>query len=288
MKVEVPSGKDESVRFGRVGIIALVGFGIGMLWPHLAGVKLVPSVPTPATESSADLTGAPAPQGSGQAVAAAEPPVAPAPEKAEPERIVVSEPQVTGCRSKSGKRQETCDTVDFDRVSRVHLENLARCEGAADLDGVLSIGFDLEFGSESIKAISSGKSTSLEQKQVDKLLACARKEFENVSLTGIAHEHASYSLYYRIEFAKGDSAPASPLPSSQAEAALEVAEASGRATVAWDVALIRSAPSRDGQVVARILSGTRVIVSGRRGDWYRIKYDGKGNQGWVFRTAIGM
>jgi SH3-like domain-containing protein len=37
-----------------------------------------------------------------------------------------------------------------------------------------------------------------------------------------------------------------------------------------------------------VLSGTRVSVSGRNGDWYRIKYDAKGGEGWVFRTAIGM
>jgi hypothetical protein len=41
-------------------------------------------------------------------------------------------------------------------------------------------------------------------------------------------------------------------------------------------------------VVARVLSGTRVSVTGRQGDWYRVKYDGKGAEGWVFRTAIGM
>ena len=58
--------------------------------------------------------------------------------------------------------------------------------------------------------------------------------------------------------------------------------------MAWDVALVRSQPAKDGEVVARVLSGTRVSVSGRNGDWYRIKYDAKGGEGWVFRTAIGM
>jgi Bacterial SH3 domain len=290
VKVEVPSGKDESVRFGRVGIIAVVGFAIGMVWPHLAGVKLVPSVPTPAAENSADLTGAPAAEGAAVTLPSAEP--APEEAKLAPRRVIVSEPQIAACRSKAGKRQESCDPVDFDRVSRAHLENLGQCEGSEDYDGVLSLGFDLDFSSERIKGIASGKSTSFEQKQVDTLLACAKKEFENVALTGIAHEHANYNLYYRVEFSKHAPAPPeeAPTPAGSAEPALEgdVTEASGRATVAWDVALIRSAPSRDGKVVARILSGTRVMVSGRRGDWYRIKYDAKGNQGWVYRTAIGM
>lgn len=287
VKVEVPSGKDDSVRFGRVGIIAVVGFGIGMLWPHLAGVRLVPGLPTPATEGSADLSGAPPPQSSVSPGLPAAEPAAPPPEPKPESRLTISDPQITGCRSKAGKREQTCDPIDFDRVSKSHLENLAHCEGADDVDGVLSLGFELDFGTETIKAISSGKSTSLEQKKVDLLLACAKKEFANVSLTGIPHQHAGYSVYYRLEFTKG----ATPGEAEQDAAAVdegEVTEASGRATVAWDVALVRSAPSRDGKVVARILSGTRVVVTGRRGDWYRIKYDAKGNQGWVFRTAIGM
>jgi SH3-like domain-containing protein len=51
---------------------------------------------------------------------------------------------------------------------------------------------------------------------------------------------------------------------------------------------VRSDPKRDGEVRARVLSGTRVVVTGKNGDWFRIKYDAKGNQGWVYRTAIGM
>jgi hypothetical protein len=245
LKVDVPSKTDESVRFGRVGVIAVVGFTIGMLWPHLAGVRLVPSVPTPG--GSADLSGAPASEGSTLAPAAE--PVAPAAEQ-QPEapRLTVGELQIATCRSKSGKRQETCDPVDFDRVARSHLESLGRCEGSDELDGVLSLGFELDFTSERIKAISSGKSTSLEQKQVDLLLKCAKKEFENVSLTSIPHEHAHYLLFYRLEFSKR-AEPAEAVaaePGSEPAGEGEVTEASGRATVAWDVALIRSAPSLSG------------------------------------------
>ena len=47
-------------------------------------------------------------------------------------------------------------------------------------------------------------------------------------------------------------------------------------------------PDTIGAVVARILRGTRVVVTGRKDDWYRVKYDAKGSEGWVFKTAIGM
>ena len=95
-------------------------------------------------------------------------------------------------------------------------------------------------------------------------------------------------MFYRVEFPKPD-VDKPPASSSAAEGSpADVTEASGHATVAWDVALVRSSASRDGPVVARVLQGTRVSVTGRRGDWYRIKYDVKGSVGWVYRTALGM
>ena len=75
LKVEVPKAKDEPLKLGRVGIIAIVGFGIGVAWPHLAGVRLVPTLPNESGSSKEDLSGAPPeakPQAS--AVASALPP----------------------------------------------------------------------------------------------------------------------------------------------------------------------------------------------------------------------
>jgi hypothetical protein len=56
LKVELPSKKDEPLKLGRVGLIALAGFAIGIVWPHLAGVRLVPTLPSeslPAVHPSA-------------------------------------------------------------------------------------------------------------------------------------------------------------------------------------------------------------------------------------------
>jgi len=290
LKIEVPNQKQEALRFGRLGIIVTVGFAIGILWPRIAGFKLVPSVPAqPAESSSADLTGAPndakgAP--SAQAATESEPP--PAAAEAPPaDRPIVSEPQFIACKANGKKKKEDCDHVDFDGIARPHIQALGQCEGAARMEGVLSLGFDLDFESQRVKAIKNGKSTSLPQADVDALLACEKKEFSNVSLVGIKHQNDSYSVFYKVEFPKAEaqkSAQAEPA----AEATGEVTEASGHATVSWDVALVRSSASRDGAVIARVLQGTRVSVTGRRGDWYRIKYDVKGNVGWVYRTAIGM
>src|SRR6185369_1077196 len=276
LKIEVPDRKQETLRFGRVGLIVTAGFLIGIIWPRIAGFKLVPSVPSqPAESSSADLTGAP-----GEAKAPA-----PAPAEAEPppaatgpgpqlDRLQISEPQFLACKDNGKKFKEECDHVEFDRLARPHIQALAACAGADKLLGVLSLGFDLDFTSQSVKNVKSGKSTSFNEAETEALLECEKKEFSNVSLVGIAHKHEAYSVFYKVEFPKAVAEKAEATPTGDAASA-DVTEASGHATVAWDVALVRSSASRDGAVVARVLQGTRVSVTGRRGDWYRIKYDVK-------------
>jgi hypothetical protein len=290
VKVEVPGTHDDSVKFGRVGIIALVGFAIGIAWPRLAGVKLVPSVPVPAAaEASArELTGAPAEVKPPEAAPAPAVPSAAPADKPPAERLLVSDVQVASCRNEHGKRSQSCDRVDFDRVAREHLRSLSSCTGIDDAAGVLSLGFELDFQADKIKSIQSGKSTSLEQDNVDRLLACARERFANVSLAGIPHEQNAYTLYYRLELLASGPASKPGADAGGRGATDEGSPASGHATVSWDVALVRATPARDGEVKARVLSGTRVVVTGKNGDWFRIKYDAKGNQGWVYRTAIGM
>ena len=135
-----------------------------------------------------------------------------------------------------------------------------------------------------------GRSTRLDDAISQKLVECAKKDFASASLAGIEHEHAAYTVFYAVELLPPGTRAEAPKP--QATSAVDggddqVTAASGRATVTWEVALLRSEP-KDGDVVARILRGTRVLVTGRQGDWYRIKYDAKGNEAWVFRTAIGL
>jgi hypothetical protein len=287
LKVEIP--QDDSPRLGRVGLIALAGFAIGAIWPMWADFKLVPSAPTPAGPAPG-LGGEPVAASAASAAPAAPPPPtqpAPAPNPEAPPAAgpVIGDLSVTSCRDQRGRRVERCDKIDFDRVARTRLGTLAACDGAASLNGVLSLGFEVDFDKNRLVRIASGKSTTLDEGDAESLVECASKAFADVNLEGLEHEQSFYNLFYRLEFtaaaAEGDQAGA-------AAADVPVTPASGRATVSWEVALVRSGPSRDGKVVARILSGTRVVVTGRSGDWYQIKYDTKGTPGWVFRTAIGM
>lgn len=286
LKVDVPRPSNVPLRLGRVGIIAVVGFAAGILWPRLAGLRLVPALPA-STASSQDLTGAP-PEADGTASALAS--AMPAPSANAPEPLatgptppVVGEALVTSCRDASGGKVEHCDAVDFDRVARDRLSSLDDCPGAKGVSGVLSLGFELDFTSERITRITSGKATTLADAPLKAVLDCYEQDFANVSLAAIPHQHQRYSIFYRIELA---AAPAAPAAASATPVA--VTPASGNATVSWETALVHATPEKDGKVVARVLSGTRVGVTGRSGDWYRVKYDAKGREGWVFRTAIGM
>src|SRR6185369_12999842 len=62
-------------------------------------------------------------------------------------------------------------------------------------------------------------------------------------------------------------------------------DATGTAIVSWDTALVRKDP-KDGDVVARIVRGTKVKILGRQSDWYKI--DAGGKVGWVYRGSIGL
>lgn len=286
LRIEVP--REDRPRFGRVGLIAAVGFGVGVLWPQLAGMRIVPRAPTHTSESAGeDLTGAPAPAGDGKAAKAVTE-GASGPEKetsaAPLERFSIGPGEVTSCRDAEGKRAASCDRIDFDAVARGRLATLAACEATPRARGVLSVGFDLDFERDRVVGIQTGKSTTVSEGDAQALIGCLNATLGQVSLGSIPHAHARYTIFYRVEFTE-------PVPEGGEgpdAASSAITPASGRATVAWDVALVRSGASRDDDVVARVLQGTRVTVTGRKGDWYRVKYDGKGSEGWVFRTAIGM
>src|SRR6187431_2515799 len=202
LKIEVPNQKQETLRFGRVGLIVSAGFAIGIIWPRVAGFKLVPSVPSsPAESSSADLTGAPG-EAKGAAPATPQPAAEPEPKAAAPalDRLQISEPQFLACKQNGKKLKDECDHIEFDRLARPHIQALATCAGADKLLGVLSLGFDLDFTSQAVKSVKSGKSTTFTEAETQTLIECEKKEFENVSLVGIAHKHDAYSVFYKVEF----------------------------------------------------------------------------------------
>lgn len=294
--ISVPTPEEERFRFGKVGIMAIIGLAIGILWPRFAGVHLVPAPPSdalPATSGSAETALASgSPSASNASLSVSAPAKPPDNEQKSPG---VTPPQVTlaqvvSCRSKDAGRQPHCDTPAIDSVVEDPLRALIACDGADNARGVLSLGFDVDFGNNKLDNFVAGKSTTLPSGVTKQLLRCAEKELGRVSLEGVNHPMTSYRVFYRLEFGAepGQNSGANDEKSGEdAPASGEVIAASGRVTVTWDAALVRAKP-KDGEVLARVLGGTRLTVTAHQGDWYRVKYDAKGSEGWVFKAAIGL
>jgi hypothetical protein len=284
VKVSVPKQEDDRPNFGRLGTIVAVCFVIGALWPRLAGVTLVPRAPI-----NSEQPAAAAPSASAAPSALAEPPEepdpAPAPEQPQvspTEALKITKTLVVSCRDDQGRKVEKCDEPDISSVATPKIHALLGCDAAQDAEGVLSLGLDLDFKNDVVRDVSSGKSTTLSSSVEKRLLGCAKKEFSSTSLKEIDHEHARYQFFFLVEFTPASTPVAAEVPAEE-----EKTEASGTAVVVWESARVRDEPSKDGEVKARILYGARVIVQARKGEWYEVKYDGRGRTGWIHQNAIG-
>lgn len=260
----------EEGSLGRVGIIALVGFVIGIVWPRLAGVSLVPEAPVEEESSTAEAgTGVKKP-------AQAEPEVI---ELTPEDRLGIGPAKITSCVNSAGKKSAKCDSPDMDEVVHPHLISLLGCPAATGVFGTLSLGLTIDFEQKKISDLTSGKSTDLPETTTKELLLCAKKELSSAQIPAVAHEFAAYQVYYALDF---------KTPEAAAEAKTSVTAASGQATVQWRSAQVRKEPDRAAEVQARLLAGARVLVTGRQGEWFRIKYDAKGREGWIHGAALGL
>jgi hypothetical protein len=193
----------------------------------------------------------------------------------------VSKELIVNCHDDQDRKLSQCDKPAFEAVAKERLQGLTTCEPAKGATGTLSIGFDLDFSKEKITRVLKGKSTTFSDEVAEALVACAKREFLTATLRGVEHTHAKYLVFYMVELA------APSLTETTSAGGAPVVQASGTATIIWNSARIRSAPD-EGEVVSRILYGTRVVVTGRQEDWYRVRYDAKGNEGWVHKNALAM
>jgi hypothetical protein len=302
LKVEIPKPSDEGPAWSRVGVIAALGFLVGIAWPRLAGVKIGPSAPDddrPKESASASPAPSAAPAAaaalvpSGQPAAAPSGPAAPGAEAPSNKQLVVIGPgTIARCRDKKNKKVDECGQLQFDPIALPKLKELATCPSALGLDGKMSIGFEIDFEKKEVQVIK-GKKTSLPNSTVNGILQCAAREFSNVSLEDVPHKHRRYTLHYTAAFyppgkhPEGDGKPTEGEGEGEAAAGSTTSEseASGQATVNWDTALIRKEP-KDGDVVMRLVRGTKVKLVGRQNDWYKVEHGSK--SGWVHRNAIGL
>lgn len=309
--ISVPKPSDDKPKFGRVGIIAAVGFVVGIAWPGIAQLELVPrppneSVRVPAASALPSAEAAPA-LGSAGALApdAAAKAASPEVKGSSVEKVgpKVRLAEIVSCVDADGKKHKRCGELALDRVVTEPMRSLLACDGVEGQVGIFSLGFDVDFNAQKLSGFTVGRSTTLPAQVAKGLRDCADGVLSKLELTGIEHGFNSYRVFYLVEFAS-PSEPSQGLSGAPAGGGLavesgspgaatsgsppgELSGASGRATVAWEVALVRKAP-KDGAVIARVLGGTRLVVTGRQGDWYRVKYDAQGNEGFVFKAAIGL
>ncbi len=299
--VRLPPAKEDHPSALKVGVIAAVGFAVGVAWPRLAGVRVGPSAPSEvasaarAPESAAAAPALPSATAA-STVAPAAPPGSSAVTAAEPAGAVgvaVGHGAVIGCRTEEGdslKGGAACGPLGgFDGIAQPRLRKLATCGAAAGATGKLNAVFGLDFKKNTV-SIDVGRSSTVSNP--DGYAACLRTAFQGVSIGAINHDHPRYVVVYGVTFrpdageaGTGGAATGAPAPAT-APAAASPSEG-GTAEIVWEVALVRDKP-RTGAVVARLPRGSKVRMGTGDEGWYRIQYgDGFASEGWLYRGAIG-
>jgi hypothetical protein len=289
-QVNVPAYSEDHPSWTRAGVIAVIGFLIGVGWPKLAGVRLGPSLPenasattaAPPTSASENAQGAPPPAASSVPAMAATPVAS---TTTPPQlSVTVSKGTVYSCRTADGDTLKggDCGPIPgLDNLVMPRLRKLAECGDAAQMSGKVRFVVRVDFPHNTL-AVELGKNPGMTVP--DGLLACAKEDFSGATPPGATHDNPRYSLAYGVTFG-GANPGASATPSASAAA---VHLASPESTqVVWEVALVRDAP-KTGKVVARLQRGTPLQIGQGRDGWFPVKFgDGFTGEGWVYRGAIG-
>ena len=222
--VEVPSPAADRPPWIKVGVIAAVGFVIGVAWPRLAGVHLGPAAPPEAAPSAVPATSQPERSGSpprafADSTSSSPPPQAqqaqpssaavvpaPAPPPQEvPSSVTVNRGVVLSCKTDEGETKKgvtDCGPVGgFDSIAQPRLRRLAGCPAALGANGKLSVVFNVDFPSNRV-AVEIGKSSTVAS--VDGFAACVKPAFQGVSLGALDHQNPHYALFYSLVFSPKD------------------------------------------------------------------------------------
>ena len=289
LAVVIPSAKEDRAFTPKVGIIAIVGFVVGIAWPRLFGVHVGPEVPggndkPHAAPPSAAKSGAPAaasadedsPETDGSADA---PESAPSND----ETVVIADGVISSCRTKKGNKIDECGKLGFDRLAKTRLVDVSKCPEALGLEGSMNVGVAINFDKNDLTIVEGSKS-SLPSSTVRGVLGCAAKALDGVELDKLVHTHSRYQVDYAITFYPPGKAPPPPPTPGDDPAASATEEGLGSATVVWEKGLLREAPET-GRVAARIPQGTRVTILEEQKGWFLVTVGKK--KGWVAAGAIG-
>lgn len=297
MDVRVPSASEDHPNWTRIGVIAAVGFVVGVAWPRVVGVKLGPSVPEQASAAAAssasgappaDVAALPAAVSANVPAVVAAPPAPPASAAAAAPsaNVSVGHAVVFACKTADGESLKGSDCgalPGLDAMMMTRLRKLAECPEAAGAAGKLHLIAHVDF-SRGLLSVDLGRGSSVSSPEA--LVACARADMAGAAIAGVPHENPRYSVAFTATFASGAAANAEPAaPSARAAASSDASEAT--AQVAWDVAIVRDAP-KTGKVIARLQRGAQVRIGAVKEGWYPVKFgEGFAGDGWLYRGAIG-
>ncbi len=304
--VSAKSDEIENPPWTQAGIVACVGFVVGVLWPRIFGVHLSQTAPglenpTPSADPSAVTAVAPLPPVSAPPAASGAPSATPAADSEVPTAggttVVVGKAAILSCRTKSGDaKKDGCGTVDpFADAAAARLKRLATCPAAQGANGKLSIVATVDFAGKRVD-VAAGRSSTVPGP--DRYLTCVNQAFQGIDLSE-THDFPRYVLAYAVNFTAAPAAaaeePAAAKPEKGAEAVPEnpgsapassgpEVATSGSGEVVWNSGTVRSVPTT-GEIVARLKKGAKVTIIGAKDGSYHVKYDG--GEGWISREAIG-
>jgi hypothetical protein len=296
LAVDIPAEGRDKPAWVKVGVIAAVGFVVGIAWPRIVGVRLGPSAPTETAASASHGARAPEPPSATTSVAprAPVPSAAPSPAAspsvaAAPPNITVQKGLVVSCKTDGGetkKGPKECGAAPgIDALVTPRVRKIASCAGVEGQTGKLLLTVNADFASGRLW-YDVGKSSTLPN--MDAVTSCLKTTFHGTSAAATPHEHPRYTVAYTATFGAGDEgrkvkeAPPEEKPEPAATPLKE-----GEAQVAWEVALVRDSP-KTGALVSRLPRGSKVKVGATRDGWYQVKFgESFGSEGWVYRGAIG-
>ena len=298
--VQVPLAGEDRPAWVKVGVIAAVGFAIGIAWPRVAGIRLGPSAPGESTAATAAASRAPdapsaAPVSIASAPVAAEPqasaplPVAPS----GPPTVAVTKGIVVSCRTEDNeniKGSAACGGLSgIDAFAQPRIRRLSACTAADGAAGKLAFTLFVDFN---LNRVGTDIAKSSTVPNVESIGNCLKQQFGGIlPLGAIEHTHPRYSVVYNTSFTLHDAQPpgqaTATLPPSATGSPAAMPVDAPTAAVVWEVAIVRDTP-RTGQVVARLQRGTKIHVGNSQEGWYRVRYgNGFSTEGWVYRGAIG-
>lgn len=299
LRIEVPPAEADRPVWARVGVIAAVGFIVGIAWPKIAGVRLGPSAPGESASSPVAAVTAPLNSAPVEAPAASAPPVAsvavapsgaghPAATTGDTAMPTVSfaRGSILSCRTADGetKKGKDCGAGPaIDAIVGARLKRLASCPAAKGATGKLSAVIAFDFAADNV-VVNVGKSSTVDNP--DTIAQCLSSSLKSASLGQAAHEHSRYVIAYTATFTNDGTGKPGATPAAANDPA-PTASAGEEAQVSWEVGLVRDAP-KTGAIVARLPRGSKVKLGGGKDGWYEISYGAAFDQkGWLYRGALG-